>query len=540
MRRFFSYGPVDKDLHYHAPRTELIEQAHQLLLGDEPTKNGHYITIWAPWQRGKTWLLGQILNLLKKDDRFDAIKINLDYLKEEDVKEVISLIAEEIGEELNKDFSGIQTKSQFQKIFKKGILEKPLVLILDHFDALEQPSIRALAGVFRNIYIKRMEQNDKTSEEKSYLLHSIALIRVRSVLGIEYGKSSLYNIQRNLRIPNLSKEEVTGMFQSYVEESGQEILPEVVEKIYGETLGHPGLTSWFGELLTEKYNEDKTSPISMKNFVKVLEKAINVLPNDYILNIINKVKQESHNKLLQKMFKTDEVFPFRYDDPDTNFLYINDIIEPVESGHKNVIRFTNPFLKKRLSNYFSSGSFNEDWTMSPPKKPRDNYVTTIYCDDIPCAFESEAQEENFLKQLFRPIVRIVIERDGKSNEIKSLTPAEKLLLCYLAYKNYKALQIENIPCWEDIPNNYQYRVSMKLENNIKQVPEWIIFQDALAREDYKYIGDSIRMWVYSIRNKLKMINANELIHSPAGRGSGYLLKGIVKFSKMRTNRKNEG
>ena len=52
MRKFCSYGPVDTDLHYYVPRTELIEQALLQLRGEDPKKSGHYITVWAPRQTG--------------------------------------------------------------------------------------------------------------------------------------------------------------------------------------------------------------------------------------------------------------------------------------------------------------------------------------------------------------------------------------------------------------------------------------------------------------------------------------------------------
>jgi hypothetical protein len=56
MRRFSSYGPLDKEVHYYAPREELIEFAYNQLMGDNPRKGGHYITVWAPRQTGKTWI----------------------------------------------------------------------------------------------------------------------------------------------------------------------------------------------------------------------------------------------------------------------------------------------------------------------------------------------------------------------------------------------------------------------------------------------------------------------------------------------------
>jgi hypothetical protein len=47
MRKFFSYGPIDPELHYYVPRQEWVNFAYQQLLGDNPNKGGHYITVWA-------------------------------------------------------------------------------------------------------------------------------------------------------------------------------------------------------------------------------------------------------------------------------------------------------------------------------------------------------------------------------------------------------------------------------------------------------------------------------------------------------------
>ena len=78
MRKFSSYGPVDKDLHFFVPREELIQKAYSQLIGENPNKGGHYITVWAPRQRGKTWLMRDVLWRLQKDERFHVLKLNLE------------------------------------------------------------------------------------------------------------------------------------------------------------------------------------------------------------------------------------------------------------------------------------------------------------------------------------------------------------------------------------------------------------------------------------------------------------------------------
>ncbi|HAO21967.1 MAG TPA: hypothetical protein DCQ37_16780, partial [Desulfobacteraceae bacterium] len=59
MRHFHSYGPVDSEEHYCVQRKELIQRCTDQLVG-KPDKGGHFFTIWAPRQTGKTWLMRQV------------------------------------------------------------------------------------------------------------------------------------------------------------------------------------------------------------------------------------------------------------------------------------------------------------------------------------------------------------------------------------------------------------------------------------------------------------------------------------------------
>ncbi len=364
MRRFNSYGPVNPKLHYYAPRTEYIEKVNSQLMGENDAEGGHYITVWAPRQTGKTWLMGEILYQLQKDPRFHVLKINLQNLKTEtNPKTVLKIIAETIGDGLKKSFTKINTGQSFQNIFKKDSIKKPLILILDEFDSLAETAINAIVGAFRNIYINRLEERDIPTEQKTYLLHAVALIGVRSVLGIENDKGSPFNVQRSMHIDNLTFDEVQGMFQWYERESGQKIEPEVIEKLFQETNGQPGLIGWLGELLTEgcrNYVNDTTRPINMDDFNIVYHMAMDILPNNNIINLVSKAKIQPYKDKVINLFKSDEPIPFRFDDEATNYLYMNGIIEPEPGADAiNFLRFASPLVQKRLFNYFANDLFKE-------------------------------------------------------------------------------------------------------------------------------------------------------------------------------------
>jgi len=58
-----------------------------------------------------------------------------------------------------------------------------------------------------------------TPDQFDYILHGLAFVGVRAVLGIESKTGSPFNVQRSLHISNLSFDEVKDMFDQYQEES---------------------------------------------------------------------------------------------------------------------------------------------------------------------------------------------------------------------------------------------------------------------------------------------------------------------------------
>jgi hypothetical protein len=269
------------------------------------------------------------------------------------------LIARELKKKLNLEKLTINSLEEFHQLFEQGTVTKPLILILDEFDALPEVAINHLVSVFRHIYNTRQISQNNTAE-KEYLLHSLALIGVRTVLGIENVRGSPFNVQRSVHIPNLTHDEVIDLFNQYQQETGQPIEPEVIERIWYEFQGQPGLTCWFGELLTETYNQATEQPITMAYFREVYVTALDLSPNNNILNLISKAKQEPYKVFVLELFQTETKIKFTYDDPTTNFLYLNGIvsIERV-SLSENYVKFTCPYIQKRLFNHFARELYHE-------------------------------------------------------------------------------------------------------------------------------------------------------------------------------------
>ncbi|MCP4132336.1 MAG: hypothetical protein GY754_15295 [bacterium] len=380
MRKFSSYGPFDTDLHYYAPRVELIDKVYSQLLGDEIEKGGHYLTVWAPQYTGKTWLMQQIFLRLQSDERFDVVKLNFENFKaEEDINTILMYIGEKILKALNQAIIKTNTLVKFSSIFQNDILDKPLVLLFDDFDALPEDGISAILSSFRNIFMSRQDQAKKSSDRRGYLLHGAALIGLRSGYSIVEAEGPPFNIQRSIHIPNLTYDEVDGMFKWYERESGQKVEQEVIDRLYYETAGQPGLTCWFGELLTEGFEDfiiEKDKPITMDIYNKVYSAATAILPNNNILNIISKANQEPYKNQVLELYRTDDKVDFKYDDKILNFLYMNGVIDREHAGEEGYhVKFPSPFVQKRLFNYFSGEIFKQMGVFVEPFENLDDVIT---------------------------------------------------------------------------------------------------------------------------------------------------------------------
>jgi len=349
MRRFHSYGPVDEDIHFSVPRTDIVQQYLDQLIG-HPKKGGHYFTVWAPRQTGKTWLTRQIVQEIKAlyPDQYEILSFSLGVLRG------ISIPKDQNSDEIPKSFSDIISEKfpnepnvkdwkEFRDMFSrtKGLWDRPLIMLIDEVDTLPSFWLDVLVGQFREMYLDR----------EANWLHGLSLIGVRAVLGVDSERGSPFNIQRSLHVPNFTLVEVTDLFNQYQLESGQIVEPEVVVSVYESTNGQPGLVGWFGELLTEKYNPGTPVAIDLNTWKTVYRKALYVEWNNTILNLIKKAMGEYQPYLLDLFSRSD--IPFNLRTNWCGYLYLNGIISCTTQQKTNeemveTCRFAAPFIQTCL------------------------------------------------------------------------------------------------------------------------------------------------------------------------------------------------
>ena len=374
VRTFHSYGPVNAKRHFCVERKDLIALCTKQLLGNI-NDDGHYFTIWGPRQTGKTWLFRQCINAIKQQhsDQFIIGELSMQGLVFNEKDDPTETFFNSIPDVLQSAFSNqtgsmkykfvhtllsiikvfpkshwhnLKTWKDWLNLFRKqtGIFDRPLILIIDEFDKLPNQIIENLVSLFREMYLNR----------NHYVLHSLALVGVRAVLGVESKSGSPFNIQRSLHIPNLSFDEVQRMFNQYQEESKQAIEPVVIQKLYEKTQGQPGLIGWFGELLTQKYNENLDKPIDIKMWNRVYLCASEIEYNNTVQNIITKAINEYKSYAIQLFTDSNIHFSFRYNW--CNYMYMHGMIgyDMVQDNNQmhHVCRFSSPFIQVCLYSAF--------------------------------------------------------------------------------------------------------------------------------------------------------------------------------------------
>lgn len=349
MRRFHSYGPVDCERHFCVPRRELVEACLTHIV-DDPEKGGHYFTIWAPRQAGKTWLMREVKKEIEAcyPDQFQVGMMSMQGVVMEDTdpeNEFLTRVPGLFRDAFSIKTSGPENWEGLADRFHEdvGLFERRVILFIDEFDSLPPNVIDRLVSLFRDIYLKR----------ESYLLHGMALIGVRAVLGVGSDRGSPFNVQRSLHVPNFTQGEVENLFRQYQNESRQVIAPSVVNAVFEATRGQPGLVGWFGELLAEKYNPGENRRIGGDIWELVYHKAQCVEWNNTVLNLVKKARGSYIDQVVKLFSESD--MPFKIDEDWCNYLYLNGIIDwettRDEQGRPvSYCRFSSPFIQERLFN----------------------------------------------------------------------------------------------------------------------------------------------------------------------------------------------
>ncbi|NIM11949.1 MAG: AAA family ATPase [Candidatus Aminicenantes bacterium] len=506
-------GPLDpdKDKIICAPRSGEINK----VIGG--IKRGDYWSIMGPRQIGKTTFLFQ---LSKEISPIPCIYINFEIeLKSQEAyyQMIINEIMEKVPAETVPDYK------EWEKFgaefcfynFLKSLISRDSRQIVFMFD-----EIGRVSGVISFLHLWRKIFHDRNYHQELEK-YTVIISGAHDLISLTYGPMSPFNISRKLVLSNLEREESENLIDIPMKALNIKFEPGIKEELISRASGHPQLLQHLCSLLVEKISTREKKEITGTDLVQAIEELFKKSGNMETLKNQIKTDEKLHH-LVQNILDGEKIKYLSWQE------YSQVGVGPIIEDKEKCCKLRNPLYEEYLAEIM------DDLLYAPEQLQIDEqgeFITTVYCSSTPVKFDSQEQEKEFLKQLFSERVKIEIEKNGIKLSKIDLSSKEKLLLCYLAYKNYKAVN-EGFSDWKSIPITYKYRVSSNLKNNSEQKPEWEIFEKALGKAGVEYFeGSEIKAWTFSIRKKLATINARDLIHSGTGKGRGYLLIGTVRFKR---------
>ncbi|MCP4697818.1 MAG: hypothetical protein GY862_13345, partial [Gammaproteobacteria bacterium] len=227
---------------------------------------------------------------------------------------------------------------------------KPIVLVIDELEGIPECVLSEVMHTFRKIYHKR----------EYYRLHSLVLVGVSTVAELVVSQASPFNITEEFQVPYFSHAEVSALIQQYVTESGQIFEPDVINAIYANTQGQPGLVCAVCAYIAGQ--SARHQPVTMEDYYKAQQHFLTERFDKNIINIVQKAR-EKRDFMLKLIFGAESI-PFTVHDADMAWLYANGVIDktdgyasiPVPLYAKCLINAFRPLLNGETGHYILSST----------------------------------------------------------------------------------------------------------------------------------------------------------------------------------------
>lgn len=344
MREFNTSGPCDPAKHYTVMREALVAKGQALVA------RGRFFTIFAPRQAGKTtyfqllfqklretgylplWISFEGFKTLNRSDFYTALQHRL---HQEFVSNGI-LVERPLKHQLDLEVWLEETSNQTQ----------PMILVIDEFEDVPTDVMSELLHVFRAMYQKR----------EHHQLHALALVGVSTLTELVVSASSPFNVVDELHIEYFTFAEVEDLIAQYVTESRQPFDKAVINAIYENAQGQPGLTCALCHYLVTQVVTDPTQPVTLDAFYPTLKHFLTERRDKNILNIVSKAREKQ--ALMLRILFGNEPIPYTVDDPDMSYLAAHGVIQNIDG----VAQVPVPLYSKRLITAFRplmNGESNE-------------------------------------------------------------------------------------------------------------------------------------------------------------------------------------
>jgi hypothetical protein len=332
MREFNTSGPCHPAQHYTVMREALIA------VGLEKIRKGKYLTLFAPRQTGKTTYF-QLLLEAAKDEGFTPIWMSFESLKTVEREVFYESLNNDLHQRLNehqiKPGLTIKNPVGLKDFFKKVQLQsRSIVLVIDEFEGIPDSVLSEIMHTFRQMY----------HEKQEHALHSLILVGVSTIAELVTSGTSPFNVAEELEISYFTPAEVNALIEQYTAESGQSFDNEVINAIYDNTQGQPGLVCALAADLVEKVPIDKT--ITMADFFNTLNYFLKSKYDKNIINIVQKAKEKK--AFMYRLLFGEEPIDFSVDVEEIAYLHANGVIDNIDDH----VGIRVPLYSKRIITAF--------------------------------------------------------------------------------------------------------------------------------------------------------------------------------------------
>ncbi|OQY53416.1 MAG: hypothetical protein DRR08_29315 [Candidatus Parabeggiatoa sp. nov. 2] len=328
MREFNTSGPCHPARHYTVMREALIA------IGLEKVRKGRYLTLFAPRQSGKTTYFQLLLEAVKEEG-FTPILISFEKLKTVTRKVFYRDLNHQLHQRLAKPQIKKTITNQVDLVdFFEQSNNQSLVLVIDEFEGIPDSVLSEVMHAFRQMY----------HQKQYHALHSLILVGVSTIAELVTSSASPFNVVEELKVSYFTEEEVSLLIDQYVVESGQRFEPKVINAIYENTKGQPGLVCALAAHLVKTVATDKT--VTMADFFDTLNYFLKSKYDKNILNIVQKAKQK--NAFMCRLLFGEEPIDFSVDVEDIAYLHANGVIENIEDRVGILV----PLYSKRIITAF--------------------------------------------------------------------------------------------------------------------------------------------------------------------------------------------
>jgi len=361
MKTFCTEGPVDPVRNYFVSRKSLLKQ------GLAKVDDWRYFTLFAPRQSGKSTYFQFLVEYIRQEGRpYLPLWLSFEAYSDFDMADFISRLSHDLMLELET----VEPERTVSSPFLKKLIDlsdwfrtltaetgKEIVLIIDEMEGLSDlKTLNKFLHLIRFIYHKR----------RQFGLRSVILVGVSNITGILQDTASPFNIADQIDIPYFTFDETADLLAQHTRETGQVFLPEVIQGIYDNTAGQPGLVNALGRDLVEKRCPDMAE-IGIESFYQTLDAFMRVYVDKNISNVVNKARQ--YPEIMMQVLFDGPINFTAYDDR-LSFLRVNGVIvdkagqcaipvpiykkclyqafKPLLNGNSEVRHFKDPFVDEAL------------------------------------------------------------------------------------------------------------------------------------------------------------------------------------------------